>query len=243
MKKVKYISFLLIILVIMVGCDKKDANEILKEALDKTNNANSYKMEVRTTVGTGEYAYNERTIGDYEKNKSHYRVQISSADNAMDVEVYTVEKENQIYQYNSGDNGETWGYYVYDIPKVGESLQFLNSVVIISDAVTEVKTDLEGYKKLELKLNKEKAGVIFSQQEEMEGWDLSKDLIADVYIKDGYISKLEIDFGEMLTEEYKEDISVYTMNFSYTNYNKVEKIEIPEDILENAVLIDEEEEE
>lgn len=243
MKKVKYISYLFLIVLLFTGCEKKNAKELLQDALEKTNNSNSYSMEVKTTVSAGEYANKEMISGTYTKNSSHYTSKIAYVDDYMDVEVYELEKDNKLYQYNSGDGGKTWGYYIYDIPKMRESLKFLNSIVSITDTVNEVKTDLKGSKKLELILDKKKLNELFGSSEEIVGLDLSKDFIAIIYIKDGYISKLEIDFANMLTKEYKENITEYTMNFSYTNYNKVNEIEIPDDIISNAVLADDDNEE
>ncbi len=241
MKYVKIVAFTFLSMFILTGCQSKNADEILKEALDKTNNSNSYKMEVRTIVGSEEYSFQEKTIGTYTKTSSHFVTQSFFAGSTMDVENYTVEKDNKLYQYSSGDEGNTWGYSIYDIPNMRESLLFLNSIVSITDTVKEVKTDLEGYKKLELVLDKKKANEKFSENSEIVGLDFSKDILVDVYIKDGYISKLELDFGDILNEEYKKDIEEYSMKFSYTDYEKVEEIEVPKDILEKAVLEEEEE--
>ncbi len=239
MKYIKIIVCAFFIFFISTGCQSKTADEILKEALDKTNNSESYKMEVRTKVGSGEYSFQEKTMGTYTKTSSHYVTESYFAGNAMNVEVYTTEKDNKLYQYNSGDEGASWGYSIYDISEMRESLLFLNSIISITDTVKEVKTDLEGYKKLELILNKKEANEKFSENEEIVGLDFSKDIIVDVYIKDGYISKLELDFSDILDKEYKKDIEEYSMNFSYTNYNAIEEIEVPKEILENAKLEEE----
>ena len=105
--------------------------------------------------------------------------------------------------------------------------------------VKKVKSEKSGYTKLEVTLDNSKTPSLLGEDEKAEGFDFSKDLILDLYIKDGYIAIIKIDLSNILTEDYAEDITKYTMRFELSDYNKVKEIEIPKDILDKAKLEEE----
>ena len=118
----------------------------------------------------------------------------------------------------------------------------LSAVKTIADnykTVKKVKSEKSGYTKLEVTLDNSKTPSLLGEDEKAEGFDFSKDLILDLYIKDGYIAIIKIDLSNILTEDYAEDITKYTMRFELSDYNKVKEIEIPKDILDKAKLEEE----
>ena len=58
---------------------------------------------------------------------------------------------------------------------------------------------------------------------------LSGDIYVEVYTENGYITKLEYDFSEML-----KNIDLFTTTIMYSNYDKAGDVVIPQSIIDNA---------
>ena len=58
---------------------------------------------------------------------------------------------------------------------------------------------------------------------------LSGDVYVEVYTENGYITKLEYDFSEMI-----KGFELFTTTIKYSNYDNAGDVEIPQSIIDNA---------
>lgn len=240
MKKLKYLSMLLITIICLTGCASKKPEKVLEDALLKMKDVKTFKSSTKIEVGSDVYLQVINIDGEYTENISHETTNVSLVGNSGKEETYTLQKDGKLYIYRS-INGKEWTYTVTKIEE-NSSLSSVKNIASNYKSLKKVKSDKKGYTKLEVVLDNTGAKEALGETSSMEGIDPTKDLIANIYIKDGYIAFMKIDLRNTLTEDYAKDITKYSMNFEWSNYNEVDEIEIPKEITENAKLQEEEEE-
>lgn len=243
MKKLKYLS-LLILLVLITGCGEKDGTKLLEEALENMKNVESGTIGVEMSVAMDGYAINMDMSTDFNKDgESHTTTTSTILGFSFSTEMYTVIKEDKMYIYSTED-GETWNYGI--VPKeeyVSEDMTVENVGTFAENykSVKQIKSDIDGHTKLEVVVDKDKMMESLAANQAAgsdASFELSEDLTMYVYVKDGYISRLVIDFTDAMNVGESETLTTYSMAFTISNYNKVEKIEVPSSIEENASYVE-----
>ncbi len=240
MKKLKYLSMLLITIICLTGCSEKSPEKTLEDALAKMKEVKTFKSSIQMEVGSDLYSQVIHIDGEYAENTSHEKTKVSLAGNAGEEETYTLKKEGKFYVYSS-INGKEWTYTVTDIEE-DSSINSIENIASNYKSLKKVESDKKGYIKLEIVLDNVGAKEALGETGSMEGMDPTKDLIANIYIKDGYIAFMKMDLRNILTEDYAKDITKYSMNFEWSDYNKIDELAIPKEIIENAKLQEKEEE-
>lgn len=241
MKKLKYLVILFTTVLFLTGCGNNDGKELLDEVLKNQGDLKNYSMVSEIVAGTDSYSFNIKIVGDYdfENKTSHFTTSISMAGiKAMEIESYTLEKDGQVYVYASED-GEKWVYSVDDNTSMG--LTSINADIATKYAgqyksVKKVKSDLSGHTKLELTIDKDKMNGALGENTDNNSLEVKKDLIMYFYVKDGFITKMDLDLAGMIDAELMEGFTKTSMTINITNHNKVGNIIVPEDIINKAVL-------
>lgn len=242
MKKLKYISLLLIVM-LLAGCGSKDGSKLLEEALTNMENVESGTIETKMSVAIEGYALGINLTTNFADDGSSYTKSNSTVlGMSFTSETYTVVEGDTVYTYSTED-GEEWVYETVpldeytsgdiDIDNVGGFAKNYKSV-------KQVKSDRKGETKLEVIVDKDKmTESLASEQELGSEADLTfdEDLTMYVYIKDGYITGLTLDLTDAMSDT--ESLTSYSMEFTISNHNKMDKIEVPENIKKNAVKAEE----
>ncbi len=258
-KNFKYFSLVFILLLLFItGCGKKDPEKQLKDAIEKTENANSVKMKFGLNYGiemqgismnmsfTGDqdiYKENEESIS------AHGTYKIGTFGMNQSSESYVTLKDGYLYTYVKDEDGQ-WTYSKIEYKNNND---YKDEVIKVLDSATKVKSeksDKKGYEKLSVTLNidgvlKQLDGVVPKDSIDEINKQLDKTSIKDfkltIYLKDGYISIVDMNLDHILKNMLKDISDEYDdINFNglltivMYDYNKVSKIEIPDDVINNA---------
>lgn len=239
MKKIKYLVILFITVLFVTGCGNNNAQKLLDEALENQKNVKNYSMETEMVLGTDIYSFNIKMTGDYDfdSKTSHYTTTTSILGENMAIENYTLEKDGKTYIYAS-ENGKDWVYSTGD--STDNPLNTINADVATKYAgqyksVKEVKSDLKGHTKLEVTIDKSKMNEALGENNTND-LEVNKDLVMYFYVKDGFITKINLDLSGLIDAEAMEGFTKTSVSIVLSNHNKIEKITVPEDIINKAVL-------
>ena len=238
MKKIKCFIVLLLSICCLTGCGES-AEKILEDTLVNMRDLKTLKMTLKAEVGSSLYSLEILEEGTYAENSSYIKTTTSIVGNESINEAYSLKKDGKIYTYHKEAEKEVWKYNIKELQEDNDDLSAVKTIADNYKTVKKVKSEKSGYTKLEVTLDNSKTPSLLGEDEKAEGFDFSKDLILDLYIKVGYIAIIKIDLSNILTEDYAEDITKYTMRFELSDYNKVKEIEIPKDILDKAKLEEE----
>lgn len=233
MKKLKFIVLFFIAVVCLTGCGEKSPEKTLEDAISKMSKVKSFHSSTKMEVGSDLYSQVIKIEGDYAKDSSYEKLSITLAGNSGEKESYSIRKEDGWYDYTN-ENNKGWNYTVAKEDK-NNSLPAIDKMAKNYKTVTKVKSEKEGYTRLDVVLDNSKALEILGENG-TDGLDPTKDVTMNVYIKDGYIAIVKINLLNTLTEDYAEDITKYSMSIEWSNYNKVKEIELPEEVEKNAQL-------
>ena len=254
-RSLKYFSILLAIILVLTGCgnnstsSKKDAKEQLNDAIKKTNEANSFSAKFglnleassngstmsASLTGNGDFNLKDNTPS------AHYTANMSLFGMAQEIEGYVTVKDNKVYTYSKSEGD--WTYSTSDYKAEDFSTEKINTLADNAKEVKSVKSDKSGYTKLEVTIDKEKLN---SSTQDVDtssllGSDLKfdSDIVVNVYLKDGYVSIVEIDLADLLkgvlSDDDNTDLSLTAkVTIELSNFSKVSPITIPDDVLSNA---------
>lgn len=258
-KYFKYFCLVFILLLLFItGCGKKDPEKQLKNAIEKTENANSVKMKFGLNYGiemqgismnmsfTGDqdiYKENEESIS------AHGTYKIGTFGMNQSSESYVTLKDGYLYTYVKDEDGQ-WTYSKIEYKNNND---YKDKVIKVLDSATKVKSEKsekKGYEQLSVTINIVDALKQFDNIIPKDSLDeinkqldnnSMKEITFTVYLKDGYISVIEMSLENILKNMLKDISDEYDdINFnglltiSMDDYNKVSKIEIPDDVINNA---------
>lgn len=225
-------------IICITGCGEKSPEKTLEDAVSKMSKVKSFHSSTKMEVGSDLYTQVIKIEGDYAESSSHENLLITLAGNSGQKESYSIQKEDGWYEYTN-ENNKGWNYVVLKEKDKSNSLPAIDKMSANYKSITKVKSEKEGYTRLDVVLDNSKALEILGESG-TDGLDPTKDVVMNVYIKDGYIYIIKINLLNTLTEDYAKDITKYSMSIEWSNYNKVEEIEIPEEVEKNAKLEEEE---
>lgn len=254
----KYFSIMIMVLVLSTGCGKeKDADKILEDAAAKMKEIESMsvKMTLDMALESEEMNLSASLIMDADMDKDkdmHGTLKMTFLGISESAELYLTEKDGYNYTYTKADSLGEWELVKEKIEETEENSDLtedLNEMLESMTDVKEIKSDREGYTKLEVKVDMSKYNDLISQSGmEGEAPELSPDvdMIMNLYIKDGYITIMEVDYADMINQMPTEgeetgimDFSKAKMTIEISNFNKVDDIVIPESVINNAKLVTE----
>lgn len=243
MKKLKYLSILFLVILI-TGCGSKDGTKILEEALANMEKVESGTIVTKASVSVDGYALGMDLTTDFTKDGDTYTKSSSTIlGMTFTSEVYTIVDGDTVYIYSTED-GEKWEYETLPASEYISEEDTVSSVGGIASnykKVTEVKSDKKGHTKLEVVVDKDKMAENLAAEQELgseASLNFDEDLTIYVYVKDGYITGLVLDLSDVMSVGDSESATSYSMEFTISNHNKIDKIEVPELVKESATLID-----
>lgn len=257
-KSLKYFSILLALVLVLTGCGKKDKKEEAKSsssddfaaAIEKTSNVKGFKMNLNADVkmsyqGTEipmSIVMNGDVYSDLENPSAHMNMtmDMGALGGKQTMEMYTIVKDGQQYNYSNTNNA--WEVEKQEFKKSEVNKDEILNKIKEAKGVEKVDSDKDGYTKYQVTVEASKinealksAGSITDSASNME---VKNDFKLDVYVKDGYVSIISIDLGDMVKDLLKStgaemDVTAkLTMEFS--DFDKVSEITVPEDVVKNA---------
>ena len=257
-KEIKYLGLLFILLLCFsTGCGKKDPEKILKDAIEKTENAKSTKVKFGLNYGfdmqgisigvsfTGEeevYKENNDMVS------AHGTYDVKAIGMNQSIENYSVQKEGYLYSYIKDEDGQ-WSYTKTEYKQNND---YKDKIIKMIDSATKVKSeksDKKGYNKLSVTLDIEDTLKSLNEimpkdsldefSEQLNSFSM-KEITFTVYIKDGYISVIEMDLEDILNntttlfgnEFGKIDVHG-VLTISLFDYNKVSEVKVPDEVINN----------
>lgn len=256
-RSLKYFTLLVALLVVVTGCSfgKKDSKTQLEDAVNKTVDAESGKVkadltasvsmqgttiDISMTADAEEYKESDNVLS------GHAKVNMSLFGMSQSSEVYMDVKDGYLYTY-TGSDGE-WTYTKSEY-KVADKLskEKISEYIDKAKEIKEEKTDKKGYTKLLVTISSDEINKLYNNSELNDGEVsniVSNDVTLTVYLKDGYVAIVEMDLtdafkaliGQMgsSSEELNNMEISAKVSIELSDFNKVDKITIPEDVVNNA---------
>ena len=239
----KYLGTMFAMVLLMTGCGSKSAEDTFSDAIDKTKDVKNLHLAMKvdasvsaqgTTMGIG-----MNIEGEGGEEAAHFTGKVSLLGMEQEMEVYTLEKDNMMYSYQKDDEGN-WTYTKEAINKEEMDTEEVLKKLKEYKSIKKVKSDKKGYTKLEVVYDGKKLNEATSDEtvKETLGQDvkIEKDLVVNVYVKDGYISIISVDLGDLAKDLVKEqgyEVKA-TITIEMSKFNKVNKVTVPEEVLNNA---------
>ena len=230
-KSLKYFGFLLLTLLVITGCSKKDPKDQLTEAIKKTQKLESAAFKVDVTAemkaegktaglsGTvsGEMLLGEKNADMHAKVSGKYNM---GKEESISMEAYAVTEDGKEVSYTTED-GSKWAKAVAELntDEYAKSLKVFREKELDLEfkSVKELSSDKKGYTKLEVVIDSKKMTEKMEEaKKEAEKNDTTKgfsstfdmfksdkDITLTVYLKNGYVSIIEYDATEMLNDLLK----------------------------------------
>ncbi|MBQ9318232.1 MAG: hypothetical protein IJR82_01180, partial [Bacilli bacterium] len=182
---------------------------------------NNYKLEAKMIMTISGIEVDTTFTGEIDElnQKAHLVIDMNSMGFVLTTESYTDYKTG--YSYIKNPYATEWvkqngGTQFVDLNNVASQLKNMKNVTKIDDnhyKVIIAKEDIIG----------------MLETTEADTDEITGDIAADVYLKDGYISEIYYDFSQMMDEfdEFTFDMKIY-------DYDKAGNVEIPQDIIESA---------
>ena len=222
-KNLKYFGFLLLTLLVITGCGKKDPKDQLIDAIKKTQQIDSTAIKVDgsgtiktqgMTVELAAEVEGELVIGK-EAPAIHANYNLTAMGQNMTGELYSVVKDGKGYSYANDGKGWKVSNSEFKVDEYKEAIkEFREEKVDASyfKTVKEVNTDRKGYTKLEVTLDAEKINAKLEEEMKKEevkeelgnvDYKLEKDITFTVYLKNGYIAIVEYDLSDIANDLVK----------------------------------------
>jgi hypothetical protein len=245
MKKLKNLVILFITILVVTGCDNDNGKELLDEAFKNMENVKSVAMVMEISMGNEQYNMSMKVDGKYDSNekKSYFETTASLFGMAVTTKTYTVEKDDKEYAYSTED-GNIWTYTISDSNNKEGAMNEVTSATKYAKeykSVKKVKSDLKGHTKLEVIIAKDTMNNLMSETGESNSVVITNDLVMYVYVKDGYVTKIDMDLSNVIDSANMGGFTKYSMVMTMSDHNKIEAINIPEDAIKNATLKEDEE--
>lgn len=242
MKKLKYLGILLVAMVLMTGCGKKaDPKKDLESALSKFKDVKAISMNLEIKMGTAEMKIPMKMSLTAAEDFMHMNYSVSMLGQTQEEEMYMRKKDNQVNQYKFDSVNNRWVYTTIEsdamdtVDKVtGEEFdKNLSEMMDSLSSVKKVKSDKDGYDKLEITISKkdtiEKAKAELDDEEakkqvEETFKDTPEEIKFYAYLKDGEFSSMTIDASTILGEGALMGMSIYDVTIEIVAINdKVDK--------------------
>ena len=258
MFKVKYIFVaLLVSMVALTGCGKKNSlspEEVMKKARENAMSAENYKMKMDFSVGVKSSGMSME-IGIGVDGVIDVKNEMTKMN--MTAKIFGMEVESEMYTDSKSEDGKVitytlnddeWTKTVEDATEENEEAsKKLFDILSEDNKIKELDSDKENYN-YEITIDsdtlKELMSVVADDVIETDVESIKGDMVLKISIdKDTYnYSKISMDMKEILQSAMAEDtdsedveISKAEFIIEFSDFNKAGKVEIPSDVIENAV--------
>lgn len=260
-KGLKYLGVIFTFILVLTGCSKKDPNEMLENALEKTSKLESIHEKVgvegSVKIEGAETKFSFSVDGDTIQKDDTFKSHM-----IYNIGLYGFNFQGEAYADLNKTNVELYGQFMGNWYKVAsnvdsklydeykkeleEEMKDYSSKDILKYAksVTEVKTDKDGYTKLEVVVDKEKINNEFKEElkktieeskkqledAETEVQEELKEIEEDETFKsleDGILSE-DITLVVYLKDGY---IAYFEYDLQSIINNIINKVNLPEDVL------------
>lgn len=223
----KIIISLLSLCLIVTGCTQLSDNEVLLEAINNTINVDNYRSTMLITAADeNETLLMKTTLNEEHDNNNEISKKL--------IDYYSTNAEHKIEEYNDFSNNEivtTYrkvsindGWTKEETPKQSYK-EVIDILTIIKDS-NSIKKNNDYY---EVVINGEDIIDILNYAETREIYYIEKpiydDYIIKVYIKDNFISKVEI---KVLGENHSTDKIKIKGTYEFYDYNELNNVTIPD---------------
>lgn len=260
MKRICYVMLLCLSFFLLSGCSNNDAKTKLKEALLKLEDTDTLSVKMKLEMSMGEikipsdmtlqyangdvsFIYEMNMFGLYAFHISYYAI-TEDSDNYLYMCLDATGEENVCY-YTIIDN---WKELV-ESEEIEEKSLDIESLLDAIIKVEEVDTDKSGYTKLEVTIQrdelisyiKNQAGDEWPETDSTKIEEMPLEFSFDVYLKDGELAIVYIDFTPYLDSSELEDLTSYVLTIEITGRNENIQIEVPQEIKDSAQELSKEE--
>lgn len=254
MKILKLGTLLISMLFILTGCSASGAERIIN-ANKKMDNLDNYRMQMLITMaisnkeekrGIAVSLRNDAKI-DMKNQTVYIETQTNMFGYDLKLLMYTTRKGNNMVVYNTVEGAEDWAKSTGTIEKISDQIDMIGDIIGIVTSGTQVSDQgtENGITHYTVTLTKESVGELFKTSGDMTGVAQGKDyevagpLKIDVFINnDDYITAMNIDFTDVIimkTANGDIKIDQFKMDFGFSEFNKIGKVTVPKDIVDNAV--------
>ena len=249
-KTFSYLSILLLSIIFIVGCGSNPKKN-LETAFNKMHKLNSFAMDFKANINTDDLSLPIKVTGlvNTENKVSHLEVSLSISGEKSKTDLYLDSSiENQIttyYQEQYDVEELTWKKSTFDITENNTYIDISKFTEILDNAtsVETVKSEDKNSIKYQITVSaKELNKLIAEETDELKdivgtfNMNTENNLFIDVYVekKSGYITKIYTDLSDLIVLEDDESPK-FIININFSKFNDVGEIEIPVEIIKNAV--------
>lgn len=253
MKKTKGFIALLVSVCILTGCGKnEDSTEILKASEKKMNELSSYAMKMEMTLGMKAEGM-ELTVpivADIKVDEKSGNSQMKTSTKMMGQEIAT---EGYAQILDGKTTTYTKGTYELDGEKIwmketnDEKTDYMEFVSIIKNntKIQKKKSDDKKANLYQITVSKDQMKELLKNSSSVmgemdaESADIKGDVVVDVYVdkSSDYITKIVMDLKDTISmeeEDVEMEITSYTISITFSEFNKVGTITIPEEVINTA---------
>lgn len=259
MKKLKYLLFLFITLICVTGCGKDNSKENLKEAMLKLKDTKAIAMKMSVTMGSDEMKLPLNFEISVNENGMHMKYSTNLFGMEVAEETYAINKgeESFVYTYDSED--KKW-YYMrgekgnsvidFNFDDNADFEKELDEYLESLSSIKKVKSDKDGYDKLEITISKKTMEESINKEKDIEEDDkkdieealksLPEEFTFYMYLKNGELAIINMDLSSMtipsLTEEMPEGVNMklYDLTLEILGRNENVLVEVPKEIEDSA---------
>lgn len=262
-KSLKYLGVFFAFILVLTGCGKKDPNKMLEDALEKTSKLESVhektSIEGSVKIEGVETSFSYATEGDFIQKKdesiqAHMKFNFGVYGFGFQAEAYLDMSKEKLELY--GQFMGKWYKLVTPIDKElfeqyekqvkEQSTEYsAKDILKYTKSVKELKSDKDGYKKLEVVVDKDKINEEFKEEINKAIEESKKVLENAQTVKEEDIKVIEendtyksVQDG-ILSEDITLNVYLKDGYIAYMEYdvislidNVINKINIPEDVLE-----------
>ena len=207
----------------------------LIEAEEKTYSANSGIIQTHEIFSSNESTTDNSLLIKFSELTNMIYIQMKSLVTGEEpydeiFEMYEVVKDNKSYLYykviDEESQEEVW-YYTIEVADDSESS------ITNYKSIEKVTSDIEDQDKYRFTLDKEDYAADNKLMASFES-----DIVGYAYVKDGYLTKVFIDYRESLSEVDKNECKEYTTTITYSGLNENDDFSIPQEIIDKAIFVE-----
>ncbi len=257
MKKLRYLSLLLVVMLLVTGCGKGNPKKDLENALLKMKDTNAISMNLELSMGTAEMKIPMKMEFAVAKDFMHMKYSVTMLGQSEEQELYMMKKGDKLNQYQFDNENNRWVYTTVEndvmdnAEKVtGEEFdKNIDEFMKYLSSVKKVKSDKDGYDKLEITVSKK--SMIDAAKKELESDEEKEEVEKSfesapeeikfyAYLKDGELASMTIDASTIMGEGALMGMSIYDVTIELVGRNDKVDTAYPKNLDEATYLTPEE---
>ncbi len=257
MKKLRYFSLLLVVVFLMTGCGKGNPKKDLETSLLNMKDTTAIAMNLSISMGTPEMKIPMKMEFAMSKDFMHMNYSVSMLGQTESQEMYMIKKEDKVNQYQYDKANKRWVYTTVESDALDNAEKLtgeefnknIDEFMKLLTSVKKVKSDKEGYDKLEIIISK-KSMMDFAKKEiesdeEKEEIEKSFEKAPEeikfyAYLKDGELSSMTMDVSTLMGEGALMGMSIYDVTIEIVALNDKVDTSYPK-VMEEATYVSPEE--